>query len=67
MPFQSADFRTALSKVLRLSESEILQRSGFTTQHMYGGEAERAADIIQSLSPEQQKLALRVLEQFVKE
>lgn len=65
MPMHEENFRRALVTALRLSEREILKRSGYDIgQRGHSDEAERAADIIDQLPSDRKELALRVLEQF---
>jgi transcriptional regulator with XRE-family HTH domain len=64
-PFEDPLFRTALSQVLRMPESEIIRLAGYGVSGIRSSEAERAAYIIDQLSTEQRKLAIKVLEQFL--
>lgn len=65
MPLGEPTFRNALASALRLSERDILKRSGFNVGQSRSEEAERAADIIDMLPEDRKTLALRLLEQFL--
>jgi transcriptional regulator with XRE-family HTH domain len=62
-PIGSEHFRRALSIVLHIDESEILDKAGLTlTDDERSAEALRAASLIDQMSPEQRHLAIRLLE-----
>ena len=56
------EFRQALARVLQLSEADLLLRAGFPIITKHSDEAERAAHIVDRLSPEKRELAIRILE-----
>jgi hypothetical protein len=62
---EKPEVRTALMRVLKLSESELLSRAGFkSSDHHRSEAAEVGADIINELPPDKQDLAVRILEQL---
>lgn len=67
-PVDDPAFRDALSRVLKLSEPELLRMAGYqVTRGTHSQAAERAADILDRLTPDKQNLAIKVLEQFLGE
>ncbi len=64
-PLKDPAFRVALAAVLRLSEPELLRKAGFGIEIAHTEAGERGANIIDGLPPDQQRLALRLLEQFI--
>lgn len=65
MPLGDPKFRTAICRVLRMSEKEVLKMSGFKVDGVHSEEAERAAQIVDSLAPEERAKAVRLLEALV--
>ena len=64
-PLNDAEFRKALAKVLKVSQSELLRLAGFEVEKGDHSEAgEKAAHLIDKLPPDKQDLALKILEQF---
>lgn len=65
-PLHDADFRKALSRVLRVSEAEILRLAGFELEKADRSDAaERAAYLVDQLPAEKQDLAIKLLEQLL--
>lgn len=65
LPIDNPEFRRALSKALRMSVQDILIAQGYELQNDHSDEGERAAYIIDQLSPDKRGLALGILEQFL--
>lgn len=63
-PLNDPDFLSAFARILRMSESAVLKKSGFKILGAHSDEGERAAEIIDELDPEKRVLALKILEQF---
>lgn len=63
-PFENPSFVKAMSEILDLPIPKMLYMAGFEIQTTHGELAEQAAYLIDSLPPDKQKLALRILEQF---
>lgn len=66
--FDDPDFTQALARVLRLTPPELLKLAGYQvarTNHTDAGE--RGAAIIDSLPPDRQNLAIKLLEQLLTE
>lgn len=63
-PLHDEDFRNALAMILRITPQEMLSAAGYETEQEHTEAGERAAAILDSLPPDQQKLALSILEQF---
>lgn len=63
-PLMEEEFRIALSRSIRLSVKEILRQSGYevVVEHSHAGE--KAAYLVDQLSPDRQNLAIRLLEQL---
>lgn len=66
-PLENYDFRYALSKVLKLSMTEIVAMSGLETSERLSTDAIRAAEIVDQIPPKKRKMALGILEQILKE
>ncbi|MCK6581295.1 MAG: helix-turn-helix domain-containing protein [Anaerolineae bacterium] len=66
-PLKESVARISLARVLKLSEHELLRRAGYNVDSEFSEAGERAAHIVDSLAPDQQKLALRLLEQLLPE
>lgn len=64
-PLNNPIFRQALARILRMSEPEILKMAGYKVATTYSDDAERAASIVEQLTPDKRELALRLLEQFL--
>ena len=65
-PLDEAEFRQALANVLQVSVRELLVAAGYeVSQHPHSDAGERAAFIIDQLSPDKQELAIGILEQFL--
>lgn len=68
IPIQDTKFRQALADALRLDVRTMLRLAGYEVNEVYRSEAaERAANMIDRLPPEKQELALRLVEQLVKD
>lgn len=67
LPLHEPEFRRALASILRMSVREILISAGYeiSDNEPYSEEGLRAAEIIEQLSPQQRRLALGILEQFL--
>jgi len=64
-PFHKPEFREALARVLKLKEDEMLRRAGYgISTPRRSKEAEMAADIVDDMPPDKQKMAVRILEQL---
>lgn len=62
-PLEDGDFRQALARALQLDVAEMLHRAGYQVlSGKHSDKAERAAILIDRMSPEEQDKALRVLE-----
>lgn len=59
-----AEVRGGLSRVLQLSESELLVRAGYIGSRKWSKEAQLAAEIIDHLPPDRRNLAVRLLDQL---
>ncbi len=64
-PIDQIEFRNAIASILRISPQELLTAAGYETEQHHSELAERAADIVDSLKPEQQRLVIGILEQFL--
>lgn len=65
-PLEDPDFRRELAKALRMSVHSLLIAAGYEVRDESHSEAAaRAAFIIDQLEPDQQKIALNILEQFI--
>lgn len=60
-----AHYRRALSKVLKLSEQQLLLLAGYEIPTSHSVAAERAASIVEQLTPDKQELAVKLLEQLL--
>lgn len=54
------------SDILQMTLGDILQAQGYSVNQHYDQAATRAAEIVQQLTPEQQSIALGILEQFLR-
>lgn len=63
-PLHDIEFRNALASILKISPQELLAAAGYETEQQHSHAGERAASIVDGLSPDQQKLVLGILEQF---
>lgn len=61
-PFDNPKFLKAISEILDLPVSKVLYMAGFDLTSQHGEIAEQAAYLIDSLPPDRQILALRLLE-----
>ena len=52
--------------ILQMTLADLLQAQGYDIAQRYDQAAVRAADIVQQLTPEQQSIALGILEQFLR-
>lgn len=67
-PMHDAEFRKSLAIALRMSIKAMLIQAGYEVADTTHSEAaERAAYIIDHLPPDQQQLAVQILEQFMKQ
>lgn len=64
-PIEDPNFRLALAQILKMSVTSLLKEAGYEVQMELSTNARRAAEIIEQLPPDRQKLALGVLEQFL--
>lgn len=65
IPVEDPDFRRALSRILRMTEQEILRAEGYKVPEKLSEAAEKAASIVDQLPPDKQNLAIRLLEQLL--
>lgn len=63
-PLHNIEFRNVLASILKISPQELLAAEGYETEQHHTKAGERAADIVDSLSADQQELVLGILEQF---
>lgn len=61
-PLGDENFRTALSRALRMSVKEILKRSGYDVTINHSDAGERAAHIVDQLDEQMQQKAVKMLE-----
>lgn len=66
-PLENPEFRKALADVLKMSVANLLKSEGFETSVDYSSNALYAAEIIDQLPEDKQRLALGILEQFLSE
>ena len=64
-PLHDIEFRNAMASILRISQQELLAAAGYETEQHHTELGERAADIVDSLKPDQQRLVIGILEQFL--
>lgn len=65
-PLANKEFRRILARVLKLSPYDVLRLSGFEIGNTgHTDEAERAAHIVDQLTPEKRDLAVRLLEELL--
>jgi len=68
LPMHDAAFRQALADALRLDERTMLRLAGYQVQEVRRSEAaDRVAHLIDQLPPDKQELAVRLVEQLVKD
>lgn len=65
-PMWDIDFMFALGRVLEMSVSEIFRRIDYIPNGGDSGAARRAYDLIRTMPPDQQDLALRLIEQLAR-
>lgn len=61
-PLQNDVFRSALSLALEMTEVEIMRALGFRVESDHSPAGERAAALIDQMTPDQQERALKILE-----
>lgn len=67
-PLENPRFVRALANALRLSMADLLNAAGYGIgSDAHSETARRAADILDQLSPDRQRLAMTLLEQFLEE
>jgi len=64
-PLDDPAFIQAIGKALKMTVTEILIASGYDVRLTYGDAARRAADIVEQLPPDEQELAVGILEKFL--
>ncbi|GIL12522.1 MAG: hypothetical protein BroJett038_12420 [Chloroflexota bacterium] len=65
-PLENPEFRIAIGKALRLNPTALLRRAGYEVANELSDNARQAAEIVDQLSEEQQRLALGILEQILR-
>lgn len=62
-PLHNEDLRKALAKILNLTPGELLQLAGFEVLNStFSSAGQKAATLVDKMSPEEQQKALRILE-----
>lgn len=64
-PLSDTEFRNTLARILKISPQELLAAAGYETEQSHSAAGERAADIVDSLPEDQQRIAIGILEQFI--
>lgn len=65
-PLDDPEFRRVLAKILRVSQPDLLRLAGYEVDRVSRThEAERAAYIVDQLTPEKRDLAVRLLEELL--
>jgi transcriptional regulator with XRE-family HTH domain len=64
IPLDDDDFRNALMRVLKYSESELMRAAGFEIGSDLTEDGQRAAEIIEKLPPDARIIAMDILHSF---
>lgn len=67
VPMKAPEFVTSLSRALELPLIDMLYRAGYIESKDLSEEANRAAAIVEAMTPDRKRTALAVLEQLSKE
>lgn len=66
-PFNNPDFARTFADVLKMSVNSMLKQAGYEITTDFSDDARYAAEIVDQLPPDRRRLAIGVLEQFLRE